>query len=106
MKVTIRPSGESAGWLTESGSLVTWTHSDRLEEGALPPDQTAPATANAAIGTAAIAAIFQRFPPRCAFSIALRASTMLCRRRVASLWRQRCNTSRMIGGVERGNAVQ
>src|SRR5262245_52323685 len=30
MKVTIRPSGESAGWPTESGSLVIWTHSDRF----------------------------------------------------------------------------
>ena len=42
MNVSMRPSGESAGWLTESGSLVIWTHSDRLGAGAGPRDQTAP----------------------------------------------------------------
>ena len=59
--------------------------------------------ANAA---AAIAAVFQRFRPRCACSIAVRASTILCRRCGASFWRQRRNKSRMLGGVERGNTFQ
>src|SRR6187200_886083 len=40
IKVTMRPSGESAGWLTESGSLVIWTHSDRLGGAVWPRDQT------------------------------------------------------------------
>ena len=29
MKVSMRPSGESAGWVTESGKFVICSHSER-----------------------------------------------------------------------------
>ena len=102
MNVSMRPSGERAGWLTESGSLVIWTHSDRLGAGAGPRNQTAPPMASAASAAAAIAASRHRFRPRCACSIVFRASAIFCRRRVGSLCRQRCNSSRMLVGVAPG----
>ena len=98
----MRPSGESAGWLTESGNLVSWTHSDRLGAGACPRDQTAPPITSTASAAVAIAAIFHRFRPRCARSIVVRASTICCSRRVGSLCRQRCINSRMLVGVAAG----
>jgi hypothetical protein len=47
----MRPSGESAGWATESGNLVSWTHWEQSGGRAGPRDQkTTPfALTNAAL---------------------------------------------------------
>ena len=69
MNASIRPSGDRAGWITESGNCVSWTHSDRSTGRAGSRHHTAALTASVATTAAASAATRHRFHPRCAFSI-------------------------------------
>ncbi len=65
MKVSMRPSGESAGWTAESGRFVICTHSERAgaEAGRFSSHQASPAAATTSATTPIAIATKRRGDP-------------------------------------------